>query len=88
MHRSHWRNLLAALLLLPAAAFAAKPARPRNFIKPNVATDFTGFASALAFGDNNRVLAVGAAWESSGARDIDGDPNDTSGYRTGAVWLY
>jgi hypothetical protein len=60
----------------------------RNLILPNVANGFTGFASALAFGDNNRVLAVGARRESSGARDIDGDPNDTSGPDTGAVWLY
>jgi hypothetical protein len=60
----------------------------RNLIVPNVAKGFTGFASALAFGDNNRVLAVGAREDSSGARDIDGDPNDTSGRHTGAVWLY
>jgi hypothetical protein len=60
----------------------------RNLIVPNVANGFTGFASALAFGDNNRVLAVGAPQESSGARDIDGDQNDTSGPMTGAVWLY
>jgi len=61
----------------------------RSLIKPNVEKSFdTRFADSLAFGDNNRVLAVGAYRENSGARDIDGDQESTSGPETGALWLY
>jgi predicted secreted protein len=70
--------------------FERKPSswKLRNLIKPNVNYSYTRFSAALAFGDNNRVLAVGAVQENSAAREIDGDQTSLSGPGTGALWLY
>lgn len=70
--------------------FERKPSswQLRNLIKPNVNYSATRFSAALAFGDNNRVLAVGAVQENSAAREIDGDQTSLSGPGSGALWLY
>jgi hypothetical protein len=60
----------------------------RSLLKPNVANDQIRFGSHVAFGDGNRVLAVGSIADPSNARDIDGDQTDTSAPNSGAFWLY
>jgi hypothetical protein len=42
----------------------------------------------VAFGDNGKLLAVGAPRNSSAASRVDGDREDTSYPDRGAVWLY
>ena len=44
--------------------------------------------NAADFGEDGRALAVGESAESSAATRIDGDRNDASRPRSGAVWLY
>jgi hypothetical protein len=46
------------------------------------------FGHAVALGDNGRTLAVGAPFDPSSARGIDGDRDDSSEPMRGAVWLY
>ncbi len=60
----------------------------RNMIKPNVASNQGAFGYGVSFGDNGKILAVGAMGEDSGARGIDGDQADTSSPDSGAAWLY
>jgi hypothetical protein len=57
-------------------------------IKPNVASNQGAFGYGLSFGDNGKILAVGAMGEDSAARGIDGDQADTSAPDSGAAWLY
>ncbi len=47
-----------------------------------------GFAPALAFADQGRVLAIGHSEESSSAQGINGNENDNSAYKAGAVFVY
>jgi hypothetical protein len=60
----------------------------RSLIKPNVAYEGTRFGAQVAFGDNQRILAVGATGDASAARDIDGNQADTTAPDSGALWLY
>ncbi len=60
----------------------------RSLIKPNVSYEGTQFGAQVAFGDNQRILAVGAAGDASAARGIDGDQADTTAPQSGALWLY
>lgn len=60
----------------------------RNMIKPNVASNQGAFGYGVSFGDNGKILAVGAMGEDSAARGIDGDQADTSAPDSGAAWLY
>jgi hypothetical protein len=60
----------------------------RNMIKPNVPSYQGAFGYGVSFGDNGKILAVGAYGENSGARGIDGDQADTSSPDSGAAWLY
>jgi hypothetical protein len=60
----------------------------RSLLKsPRGDSDFFG-PNAADFGEDGRALAVGESSESSAATRIDGDRNDTSRLRSGAVWLY
>jgi len=60
----------------------------RTMLKPNVQEQYGIFGNVVAFGDDNRSLAVGHLENSSNARDIDGDPTNLSAPGSGAVWLY
>jgi hypothetical protein len=59
--------------------------------QPRPSDEFPGpqwAGHSVALGDNGRILAVGAPFESSAASGIDGDRDDTSAPERGAVWLY
>ena len=61
--------------------------RLRSQLKPNNSA-IQGFGQSVSLGDNGRLLVVGAPFEPSNARGIDGDQTDTSAPERGAVWLY
>jgi hypothetical protein len=46
------------------------------------------FGSALALSGSGRTLAVGAVFEDSNARGVDGNQLDNSKPESGAVYLY
>lgn len=59
----------------------------RRILRPgNTASQ--SFGISVAFGDNGRILAVGAPEEPSAATGVGGDPTDTSVPDRGAAWLY
>ncbi len=60
----------------------------RTLLKPNVSHENARFGSHVAFGDGNRILAVGSIADPSNARDIDGDQTNSSAPNSGAFWLY
>jgi hypothetical protein len=47
-----------------------------------------GFGVSLALSGNGRHLAIGALWEDSNARGIDGDRSNNDSSNAGAVFLY
>lgn len=47
-----------------------------------------GFGVSLALSGNGRHLAIGALWEDSNARGIDGDRSSNDSDNAGAVFLY
>jgi hypothetical protein len=59
----------------------------RRLIKPGSTHD-QHFGHVVALGDNGRILVVGAPLDPSAATRIDGDRNDDSMPKRGAVWLY
>jgi hypothetical protein len=59
----------------------------RRLVKPD-STGKEEFGTVVAFGDNGKLLAVGAPRKSSAASRVDGDREDTSYPDRGAVWLY
>jgi hypothetical protein len=69
--------------------YERKPAgwRERRTVKPG-STGAQWAGHSVALGDNGRILAVGAPFESSAASGIGGDREDTSAPERGAVWLY
>jgi hypothetical protein len=52
--------------------------------------EFVGdsFGSSVAISEDGRTLAVGSKWESSSATGVNGDLDDDSRWRSGAVYLY
>jgi hypothetical protein len=50
--------------------------------------DLYGFVTGVALSGNGRTLAVGAIFEDSAARGIDGNQADESASQAGAVYLY
>jgi len=59
----------------------------RRFLKPDRDRD-SNFGSEVALDQNGHTLAVGAPYDTSNAIGIDGDRDDDSSGRRGAVWLY
>ena len=59
----------------------------RRLIKPG-STNAGIAGHAVAFGDNGRLLIVGAPADPSAAAGIDGDREDDSAPQRGAVWVY
>lgn len=60
----------------------------RKQVKAPNADDGDGFGWRMAFCGTGNALAIGAIWESSAAKGIDGDQSDNSAPQAGAVYLY
>lgn len=58
------------------------------YIKPSNTGEWDFFGSAVALSQDENVLAVGALGEDSGATGINGDQNDNSAERWGAVYVF
>src|SRR5947199_10793690 len=93
------RLLVVCLLLVCAGAVTVGQTRPQLKEVANIKGSNTrmgdrfgnggtleGHGVALS-GDGN-TLAVGAPYESSGAKGINGDQNDNSVYSAGAVYVF
>ena len=59
----------------------------RRMVKPGSETAQQS-GHTVALGDNGKILAAGAPFDSSAATGIDGDRADTSAPERGAAWLY
>ena len=58
------------------------------YIKASNTDALTFFGSAVALSRDGTSLAVGATYEASNARGIDGDQRDVSLFRAGAVYVF
>lgn len=59
-----------------------------SYLKAANAQTGDKFGGAVAISTNGRVLAVGAYAEDSGAMGVNGDANDNSNERSGAVYVF
>lgn len=62
--------------------------RVRRLIKPDSTGVKEQFGTLMAFGDNGKLLAIGAPGNASAASGIDGDREDATYPNRGAVWIY
>lgn len=60
----------------------------RRFVKADTNNYLRSFGWEVALNQNGHVLAVGSPYDASKATGIDGDREDASVPRRGAVWLY
>ena len=67
---------------------ATNPWQVRKVVKASNAEDGDGFGLSIALCGTGATLAVGAIWESSGAKGVDGNQSDNSVPTAGAVYLY
>jgi hypothetical protein len=64
------------------------PWRLRSVLKAPNPEHEDGFGVSVDMSGNGKYLAVGALWEDSNARGIDGDRNNNASEQSGAVYLY
>jgi hypothetical protein len=86
------RSILLAIL---AAAGAAGQLREVAYLKASNAKTNDHFGNGgtlegkgIALSGDGKTLAVSAPYESSGAKGVDGNQNDTSVYSSGAVYVF
>jgi len=62
--------------------------RVRRLVKPDSTGVKEQFGTLMAFGDNGKLLAIGAPGNASAASGIDVNREDVSYPNRGAVWIY
>lgn len=60
----------------------------KGYVKASNARAYAEFGSAMALSKDGKVMAVGARAESSAAKGINGNPNDSSAGDSGAVYIF
>jgi hypothetical protein len=58
------------------------------YVKASDAQAYDEFGSAMALSRDGRLLAAGARSEGSGAKGVNGKPNDNSAQEAGAVYIF
>jgi hypothetical protein len=58
------------------------------YVKASDAEAYDEFGSAMALSRDGKLMAAGARSESSGAKGVNGNPNDNSAQEAGAVYIF
>lgn len=58
------------------------------YIKASNTEDLDKFGTGISLSGDGNTLAVGAIWESSGSIVINGNQNDNSNFRSGAIYVF
>jgi hypothetical protein len=75
-------------VLVYARAWDGAPWRLRSVLKAPNPEHEDGFGVSVGMSGDGKYLAVGALWEDSNARGIDGDRTNNASEQSGAVYLY
>jgi hypothetical protein len=72
----------------PSAAVRPDVNRAIGYFKASNAAANGAFGASVALSADGTTLAVGATGDDSGATGVDGDPNNSSTFQAGAVYVY
>jgi hypothetical protein len=75
-------------VIIYARAWDGAPWRLRSVVKAPNPEHEDGFGVSVGMSGDGKYLAVGALWEDSNARGIDGDRTNNASEQSGAVYLY